>query len=103
MATSGAGSGSTAGKVQQGDCGERTNVGRLGVGLCALTNVVTPASVPSIIPEDSDDDNVLACALAADANLVVSGDRHLLNLKSFMQKSIVEPAEAMRIINRSRP
>ncbi len=38
------------------------------------------AEVAGAIPEDPDDEAVLACALDAQADLIVSGDRHLLDL-----------------------
>ena len=40
-------------------------------------------------------DHVLACALAANADLIVSGDAHLLNLKSYQRIPIVNAAEAL--------
>ena len=41
---------------------------------------------------------LLACALAAQADLVVSGDNRLRNLKSFQRMPIVSAAQAMAII-----
>jgi predicted nucleic acid-binding protein len=43
---------------------------------------------------DPDDDPVLACALAAAAELIVSGDAHLLNLKHYHGIQVVGPHEA---------
>jgi putative PIN family toxin of toxin-antitoxin system len=40
-------------------------------------------SVAGSIPEDPADEFVLACALDARADLIVSGDRHLLELKEY--------------------
>jgi len=45
-----------------------------------LTTVVHPEPIVPTILEDPDDDQVLACAIAAKADLIVSGDRHLLVL-----------------------
>jgi predicted nucleic acid-binding protein len=62
----------------------------------ALVTLVTPSEVPRVIEQDADDDQVLACALAANANLVVSGDKHLCNLGGAYQGiRIVTPAEAI--------
>ena len=36
-----------------------------------------------MILDDPDDDAVLACALAAQAEVIVSGDGHLLSLKNY--------------------
>jgi putative PIN family toxin of toxin-antitoxin system len=42
--------------------------------------VVEPIAVARVVARDSDDDHVLACAVTAQADLIVSGDRHLLDL-----------------------
>ena len=39
--------------------------------------------VAGAVPEDPDDEIVLACAVDGDANLIISGDRHLLDLGSY--------------------
>lgn len=49
---------------------------------------VRPPSVPSGVV-DPDNDHVLACALAAHADLIVSGERHLLDLKENQRIRIV--------------
>lgn len=65
-----------------------------------LAAVVQPAAIAPTVLDDPDDDQVLACAVAARANLIVSGDRrHLLPLGSFEGMPIVSPAEALRIIS----
>lgn len=56
--------------------------------------VISPASA------DPDDDHVLACALAAQADLIVSGDSDLLNLKSYQGIPIVAAAAALERIAR---
>lgn len=64
-------------------------------GYAALTAVVVPAIIPPAIIDDPDDDAVLACAVAAKADLVVSGDPHLLKLVQYEGIPIVAPAEAV--------
>jgi putative PIN family toxin of toxin-antitoxin system len=59
---------------------------------------VSPEAVPRVIPADPDDDHVIAAAMAAKADLVISGDRHLLNLASYHGIRIVTPADALSII-----
>lgn len=63
-----------------------------------LTAQVIPADIYPHIPENPDDDAVLACALAAQVDLIVSGDAHLLNLKHYHRIQIVNAAEALRRI-----
>jgi uncharacterized protein len=64
-------------------------------GYAALTTVVAPAFISPVIIDDSDDDAVLACAVAAQADLVVSGDPHLLKLEQYEGVPIVTPTLAV--------
>ena len=64
-------------------------------GYAALATVVVPAIIPPAIIDDPDDDAVLACAVSAKADLVVSGDPHLLKLEHHQEVPIVTPAEAV--------
>ena len=41
------------------------------------------SSTDGAVPEDPDDEAILACALDGGADTIVSGDRHLLELESF--------------------
>jgi uncharacterized protein len=43
----------------------------------------TLTTVSGAVPADPDDEAVLACALAGAADIIVSGDHHLLDLGSF--------------------
>ena len=64
-----------------------------------LAYMVAPLQVPRVIEEDADDDHVLACAISAQAELIVSGDKHLHRLNGQYQGiPIVRPAEAIGII-----
>jgi putative PIN family toxin of toxin-antitoxin system len=58
-------------------------------------NLVTPLVVPAVVSSDPDDDHVVAAAVAAQADLIVSGDRHLLDLGAHDGIPIVAPAEAL--------
>ena len=69
-------------------------------GYAALTAIVVPAIIHPTIVNDPSDDAVLACALGAEAELIVSGDRHLLDLKEHQGIRIVTAAEALRVIGR---
>ena len=60
-----------------------------------IVEFVAPAAI-SRTSTDPDDDAVLACALAAQADLIVSGDPDLLNLKNYQRIPIVSPAEALQ-------
>ena len=58
--------------------------------------LVEPTTVPRVVVGDADDDQVIAAAVAAHADLIVSGDRkHLLPLASHQGIAIVEAVEAI--------
>lgn len=60
-----------------------------------LAQRVTAAEIDPVVLADPDDDRVLACALGAQADLIVSGDPHLRNLKTYQGIPIVTAAEAL--------
>jgi uncharacterized protein len=62
-------------------------------------NQVFLTSVPTIlvISEDPADNKFIECAVAADAEYVISGDRHLLNLKVFKDIRILPPTEFLKV------
>ncbi len=71
------------------------------LGYAALARLVTPAGVAPVIFDDPDDDAVIACAVAAQAEVIVSGDRHLLALRSYEAISIVTSGALMATLGRS--
>lgn len=62
----------------------------------ALARLVRPAATPAIAP-DPDDDVVIGTALAAQAALVVTGDRLLLSVEAYRGIRIVGVSQAIRI------
>ncbi len=63
-----------------------------------VVEVVVPAEVPRVVPGDIDDDHVIAAAVAAAAEIIVSGDSALLNIRSHRGITIVAVAEALRTL-----
>lgn len=61
-----------------------------------LTQVLDPPPLAQPVCRDPDDDKVLALALAARVELIVSGDRDLLVLQQFEGMPIVDPAQALQ-------
>lgn len=59
------------------------------------TAIVEAATIDPVIRVDPDDDEVLACAVACDAQAIVSGDPHLLALGEFRGVPIVTPQELL--------
>ncbi|MFO1469020.1 MAG: putative toxin-antitoxin system toxin component, PIN family [Steroidobacteraceae bacterium] len=63
-----------------------------------LAVLVDPQPLPAPVSRDPDDDQVLACALAAGAARIVSGDRDLLDLGTFRNIPILAAREALDLI-----
>ena len=63
-----------------------------------LVTMVSAPALPQQVSRDPDDDAVLACALAARADLIISGDADLLSLKTFQAIPIVTVAQALKQI-----
>lgn len=59
----------------------------------AAQDIVQPSEILTGACRDKDDDNVLACALAADADYLVTGDKDLLHLKVFRGIHIIPPRD----------
>jgi uncharacterized protein len=64
-----------------------------------LAEVMEPPPLPQPVCRDPDDDAVLALAIAAQADLIVSGDDDLLSLNSFEGIQILSPALALQRVN----
>lgn len=63
-----------------------------------LAEVIDPPALPQPVCRDPDDDEVLALAIAAKVELIVSGHKDLLSMKGFAGIPILAPAEAVESI-----
>jgi putative PIN family toxin of toxin-antitoxin system len=59
----------------------------------AISALVQPAQPVSGICRDQDDDHILACAIAVNADYLVTGDSDLLELREFRGIRIVSPRD----------
>ena len=64
-------------------------------GYAALVQLVVPAVIGPVILADPDDDIVLATAVACGADLIVSGDAHLLGIGEFQGIPVLTPSAAV--------
>ena len=58
-----------------------------------FTTHVAPAETLDAVPGDPSDNPILECAVAAEADVIVSGDSHLLRLSSFNGIPIATPTD----------
>ena len=67
-------------------------------GYAALVQIVVPAEIGAVVLDDSDDDMVLATAVEAHADMIVSGDSHLLAVGEFRGIPVMTASAAARRI-----
>jgi putative PIN family toxin of toxin-antitoxin system len=66
----------------------------------ALVTLLSPIHVPRVIERDADDDHVIAAAVAAHAELIVTGDRrHLLPIGSHQGIAILTAQDALAVLS----
>ena len=61
--------------------------------LRANAEVISVKCLPEPVCDDPDDDKFLACALAGECKLIVSGDKHLLKVSGFRGIKVLKPRE----------
>ncbi len=66
--------------------------------LRAFSKVVSIPGRLRIIAADPDDDAIVECAVVGEAEFIVSGDHHLLELKSHARIQIVTAADFLNLI-----
>jgi putative PIN family toxin of toxin-antitoxin system len=65
------------------------------------TVMVTPRDVPRLVIDDVDDDHVIAAAVAARANYIVTGDReHLLPIGMHGDIEIISPRQCLDLFEK---
>ena len=70
--------------------------------LHAVCDIVNPAIRIDVITADPNDNIILECALESKADIIISGDQHLLAVAAFKGILIVSPSDYMKTINEHR-
>jgi len=67
-------------------------------------NLVFTSKTPTldIVKKDPDDNKFIECAVALDCDVVISGDKHLRDIKKYMRISILSPKEFIERFARKR-
>lgn len=86
----------------------KRRVNELGIGsddilntLLSLSEIYDVDDTVFLIDEDPEDNKFLACAFAAGAKYLISGDKHLLNVKNFRGIRIMSPQDFLKEIKTS--
>lgn len=61
--------------------------------IAATSKIIEPTEKLTVVNEDTEDNKILECALAAGAEIIVSGDKHLLDLRKYGKTRILTPRE----------
>ena len=61
--------------------------------------LVIPTRRLKVVSSDPDDDRIIEAAVEAEADVIVSGDRHLLSIGSWQGIRIVQPAEFVQALD----
>jgi putative PIN family toxin of toxin-antitoxin system len=71
-----------------------SDAGQYRASLMMLATIVDdPSPTPGAVPRDPDDDKVVACAVAAAAQHIVTRDDHLLSLRGYAGIAITTPEQ----------
>lgn len=62
-----------------------------------FANVITPSESLTVVKADPDDDRIVECAAAARSDYIVTGDKHLLMLRSYRGTRIAKAAEFLAL------
>ncbi len=65
--------------------------------LWSMGELVVPRTTVDAVPDDPDDNRILECAVEAQAQVVVSGDHHLLAVQKYKSVSIVTPRQFIEL------
>ena len=63
--------------------------------------LVDPAFSLDIIQSDPSDNRIIECAIAAACDYIVTGDKHLLDIRTFKGISIITPENFIKLSKRN--
>lgn len=65
--------------------------------IISISTVVVPEESFEVIDKDPEDDKILECAVDSNADYIISGDSHLLDLKDFRGIKILSPDKFLEV------
>ena len=79
---------------------DEEEVNRILLDFSTFTIPVEVTKQIQVVSDDPDDDKFIECAICCNADYIVSGDRHLLNLKEYAGIKILKASEFLSILPR---
>ena len=70
--------------------------GRVMADFSTFTKPIRISSRINVVKDDPDDDKFIECAMECDAEFIISGDRHLLNMKKYEGIGIINAATFLK-------
>jgi len=61
--------------------------------LFVKAEMVNAGALPKQVCDDPDDDKFIACAVAGSSRLIVSGDKHLIDISPYQKIEVVKPRQ----------
>ncbi|MBI4164017.1 MAG: putative toxin-antitoxin system toxin component, PIN family [Candidatus Aenigmarchaeota archaeon] len=66
--------------------------------IISISEIVVPTTKVNFVKDDPDDNKILEAAVSGKSEYIVSGDRHLLDIKMYNGVKIVKPAEFLNLL-----
>jgi uncharacterized protein len=85
-------------KVQRYHKLNQSQIAKAVQALAATASVVEPATPISVISQDQDDNKLFACALAGNAQYIVSGDAWVLAVEQYQGIRTLFPASFLGLV-----
>jgi putative PIN family toxin of toxin-antitoxin system len=67
--------------------------------ILSFSEIINPEIKVDVIKSDPDDNKILECAIACNAQYIISGDSHLLELREYGSIKIINPKTALGLLN----
>jgi putative PIN family toxin of toxin-antitoxin system len=67
--------------------------------ILSFSEIINPGIKVDVIKLDPDDNKILECAIACNAQYIVSGDSHLLDLREYGTLKIINPKTVLELLN----
>ena len=65
--------------------------------IAKLSEVVTPKKKLQIVKKDKDDNKIIEAAYESDSDFIITGDKHLLEIKKYQNIHIISPSQFLSV------